>query len=57
MIDQNGLIDQIGSQLPTTIVGPMLLFLYLFLVLVVLLNLLIAQMVRGEVTNRTGTPF
>ena len=47
-MSQEALIDQIGTQLPTSVVGPMLLFLYLFLVLVVLLNLLIAQMVRRK---------
>jgi hypothetical protein len=48
MISHEALIDQIGEQLPTSVVGPLLAFLYLFLVLVVLLNLLIAQMVRSN---------
>lgn len=42
--DPTSLVEQVGDEMPTAVTAPILLFLYEFVVLVVLLNLLIAQM-------------
>merc|ERR1711988_1925807 len=53
VIPINELVAEVGDEYPTAVIAPLLLFIYSFLVMVVLLNLLIAQMSEtfGRITS------